>query len=137
MKVNFRAFLLLIIVLVMNGCATITSGSSQSISVKVVDASSDNELMNNVQCTFMDEHGDRYVVQNGNPGNVSIPKGRGELTVNCKKSGYRQLNALVGDSFNKTTLLNVLFWPGAVVDGMTGAYKKYPSHYVVSMERVR
>ena len=133
---KLRLICLLGLTILSTGCATVTSGSSQNIAVKVIDSSSDGELMTNVRCTFTDGNGDRYVVQNGNPGNVSIPKGRGELSVSCKKDGYRQLNASVGDSFNKTALLNVLFWPGAIVDGITGAYKKYPSHYVISMEKI-
>lgn len=41
---------------------------------------------------------------------------------------------MVGESFNKVVLLNLLWLPGFVVDTVTGAYKQYPSHYVVTME---
>lgn len=41
---------------------------------------------------------------------------------------------MVGGSFNGVALLNVSWLPGFAVDAVTGAYKKYPSHYVVVME---
>ncbi len=41
---------------------------------------------------------------------------------------------MVGESFNKVVLLNLLWLPGFVIDTVTGAYKQYPSHYVVTME---
>jgi hypothetical protein len=72
-----------------------------------------------------------------NPGSAIVSRSNGSLQVNCKKEGYIQLNTAVGDSFNSTTLVNVLFWPGFIVDAVTGAYKKYPSHYVVSMEKAK
>lgn len=47
---------------------------------------------------------------------------------------YKQLNMMVGESFNRATLLNILWLPGFAIDAVTGAYKQYPSHYVVTME---
>lgn len=116
------------------GCATISSGTSQLIEVKVVDATT-QELLDDVSCTISDDKGDRYRLKDGNPGSVLVPRGSRDLTVICKKYGYKQLNTAIGKGFDKKSLWNVLFWPGAVVDGATGAYKKYPSHYVVSMEK--
>lgn len=134
MRLNLKLITSVVIMFLTTSCATVMSDPNEVLSVKIIDAKND-EMLENVSCTFTDGHGDRYMVKNGNPGTVSIPRGRGELTVKCDKVGYKQLNTSVGESFNKTTLLNVLFWPGAVVDGVTGAYKKYPSHYVVSMEK--
>ncbi|XVN44021.1 MAG: hypothetical protein RCG16_08350 [Rickettsia hoogstraalii] len=53
-----------------------------------------------------------------------------------QKEGYKQLNIAVGDNFNSVTLINVLFWPGFIVDALSGSYKKYPSHYLVAMENI-
>lgn len=60
----------------------------------------------------------------------------GGIQVQCRKDGYRQLNTAVGDDFNAVTLVNVLFWPGFIVDAVSGSYTKYPSHYLVSMEKI-
>ncbi|WP_410542807.1 hypothetical protein [Wolbachia endosymbiont of Tetranychus urticae] len=53
----------------------------------------------------------------------------------AKKEDYKKLNVMVGESFNSVTLLNLLWLPGFAVDAITGAYKQYPSHYVVNMTK--
>ena len=69
-----------------------------------------------------------------NPAVIKVSK-QGGVHITCTKKGYTQLNTSVYDSFNNTTLVNILFWPGFIVDGLTGAYKKIPSFYVVSMKK--
>jgi len=120
-------------VAMLGGCATIFSGSSQTLQVKAVDCKT-NEPLEGCRVTVTDGSGGMSTVT-GNPGTVSVSRGAGNVLVNCQKPGYKQLNTAVGDSFNPVTLVNVLFWPGFLVDGLTGAYKKYPSHYVVAMEK--
>ncbi len=133
MNVNFKLIFIILLVF-SSGCATIMSGSNQNISVKIIDSNSNN-ILEGVSCVAINEIGDSYVI-NGNPGFVKVPVGKGALIINCKKNGYKQLNAQVGNNFNKTSLANVIFWPGMLVDLGTGAYQKYPSHYVISMEKV-
>jgi hypothetical protein len=120
--------------LLLTGCATIFSGTTQNINIKAVDVKTSQEV-DDIICKVTDGDGMEYPVLS-NPGSVHVKRGPGALVVNCKKEGYKQLNISVGDSFNAVTLVNVLFWPGLIVDGLSGAYKKYPSHYVVSMEKV-
>ena len=118
----------------LSGCATVFSGTTQNVNVKVVD-SKNNDLLTDISCIIHDPNGGSNVV-NSNPGVANIAKGHGSLDIKCSKDGYRQLNTAVGNSFNGVTLVNVLFLPGFIVDAATGAYKKYPSHYVVSMEKI-
>ncbi|WP_255453371.1 hypothetical protein [Wolbachia endosymbiont of Atemnus politus] len=116
----------------LTGCfATLFSGSTQKIQMKVVD--NDGNLIEQARCVVNDPSGMSHSLTS-NPGAVVIQRGSGPLSVDCKKSGYEQLNVMVGENFNKTTLLNLLWLPGFVVDAVTGAYKQYPSHYVVTME---
>jgi len=130
----YKKLLVCISPLLFSGCATIFSGSTQNINIKVVE-SQNNELLEGIACTITDPSGGEYSVAS-NPAVVTgVRRGSGSLTVLCKKSGYKQLNVAVGDSFNNVTIVNLLFWPGFIVDGLSGAYKKYPSHYVVTMEK--
>jgi hypothetical protein len=115
-----------------SGCATVLSGSTQTISVKIIDDK--QELVTDAKCSITDGIGNTFLLV-GNPATVNISRGHGAVVVNCKKPGYRQMNMAVGDDFNALTVVNVLFWPGFIVDVATGAYKKYPSHYMVNMER--
>jgi len=118
--------------ILVSGCATVFSGSTQGVNVKVVDAKS-QETIDGVVCKVTDGDGAEYGLQS-NPGIVNVKRGTGQLAVFCKKDKYKQLNTSVGDSFNAVSIVNVLFWPGFIVDGLSGAYKKHPSHYVVTME---
>jgi hypothetical protein len=116
--------------LLLSSCATILSGTSQTLNVRVIDQ--DKDLLENAHCTVYDGGGGSYALTN-NPGTVKVTRSGGSVTVNCSKKGYKQLNTSVGDSFNAVTIANILFWPGFIVDAASGSYKKYPSHYEVQM----
>gem|GEM_PF-860215 len=117
--------------LILTSCATIVSGTSQVVHVQVVDSKT-HKLIHGAKCNITDPKGVIYLV-NTNPGSVSIPKVYGNLTINCKATGYYQQQIGLGSSFNAWTLGDILFWPGAIVDMATGAAKKYPSHITVLM----
>lgn len=119
----------------LSACATIFSGTSQNINVMVVNAET-NEKIEGAVCTVIDGNGTSFATTT-NPAAVKVARGNGSIMVNCTKKGYKQLNTSVGDSFNAVSVVNVLFWPGFFVDLASGAYKKYPSHYVVGMSKVK
>lgn len=121
--------------IVLTGCATVFSGTSQTINVKVVD-SSNQQLLSNISCVVSDGNGATHSIVT-NPSAISVSKGNGAIRIDCQKAGYKQLNMAVGDSFNALTIVNVLFWPGFIVDAVSGAYKKYPSHYQINMEKTK
>lgn len=131
---NIATILLLSTSLVLQGCATVFSGTTQSINIQVVDSAT-NTLLTGCQCMVIDGSGGRQLLTT-NPAVLTVSKAQGGVQVTCEKAGYRQLNTGVGDSFNAVSIVNVLFWPGFIVDAATGAYKKLPSHYVVSMQKI-
>ncbi|WP_341764485.1 hypothetical protein [Candidatus Tisiphia endosymbiont of Beris chalybata] len=131
---NTAKILLLSATFLLQGCATVFSGTTQPINIKVVESNT-NALLADCNCIVTDGGGGQQVLAT-NPGVVRVSKAQGGVQVTCQKAGYRQLNTSVGDSFNATTIVNVLFWPGFIVDAVTGAYKKLPSHYVVSMQKI-
>lgn len=130
-----RVMFVVLISMLLTSCATLFSGTTQTINVKIVD-SADNQLLSKVSCTVSDGSGGTYAIVK-NPSIIHVTKGKGTIIIMCKKPGYRQMNMAVGDSFNALTVVNVLFWPGFIVDAASGAYKKYPSHYLISMEKVK
>lgn len=119
------------ILLILTACATIFSGTSQTVNIQAVDQQ-DNSILSDVNCIVTDGKGTSYPVT-GNPGIITAARGNGTLQVNCKKDGYTQTNIGTGSSFNAVTIANVLFWPGFIIDGISGSYAKYPSHIVVQM----
>lgn len=129
-----RKFISIILLLNLTACATIFSGSNQTINVKAVDSKT-NEALTEVACTVREGNGVVHIV-NSNPGTVSVSRGTGALDISCKRNGYTQGQTMAGDSFNAVTLVNILFWPGFLVDAVTGSYKKYPSHFVITMNEI-
>lgn len=121
------------LVLSLTCCATIFSGTTQVINLQAVDADT-NEPLDGVTCKVSDAKGLSYAVQT-NPGTFTATKGNGVLTPTCKKAGYKQESFGVGEDFNGVTLVNVLFWPGFIVDTVSGAIKEYPSHITVFMKK--
>ncbi len=126
-----RLFVLVVFML-LNGCATVFSGTTQSINVQVVDE--ENNVLKKVKCTIIDGKGGSYILPS-NPGIITVNRSQGPLTPSCKKPGYTQRNFGTGESFNKVTLVNIIWWPGLIVDALSGAMSQYPSHVTVFMEK--
>lgn len=116
----------------LTACATILSGTTQTINVQAVDARN-NQPLSGVVCNVVDGTGMRYPIS-GNPGTVTVRKGQGILKPECRKLGYTQTSVAVGESFNALTIVNVLFWPGFIVDAVSGTMQKYPSYISITME---
>ena len=115
------------------GCATIVSGSTQKLHLQAIDKNT-KAIIPNAKCTITDGKGNSYVI-NGNPGTVIVSRGNGSLKADCHASGYTQKEVGKGTSFNAWTIANILFWPGFIIDGLSGSYAKYPDHITVLMSK--
>ena len=115
------------------GCATVMTGTTQDVHVRAINSKT-HHIIPGARCTVTDGAGQAFPVA-GNPGLVLLKKGRGALHIKCAKSGYKQGRIGVGQSFNAFSLVNILFWPGLLVDAATGAIQKYPSYITVLMDK--
>lgn len=127
----FKSIVIFPLLLMLTACATIISGPSQRVNVQAINEQ-DNSVLSNVSCIVMDAQGFSYPVT-GNPGSVAVNRGNGSLQVDCKKEGYDQASIGAAQSFNPVAIVNVLFWPGFIVDAVSGSYARYPSYVVVQM----
>jgi hypothetical protein len=128
-----KTMLTLLCPLVLGGCATVFTGTNQSVHISATDQ--DNKELNNISCSVIDSTGADYHVSS-NPGTVLVPKGKGPLRVSCEQPGYNNYSGSIGSSFNAVTLLDIFFWPTFIVDFGTGAAMKYPGSYHVVMKPV-
>lgn len=128
-----KLVLLFCVVLSLAGCATILSGSTQSIDVHAINSETHNSL-STANCVIKDSAGNSYYT-NTNPGTVLVTKNKGIIYASCKSPGYTQNHTYISESFNPVTLLNILFWPGFIVDAMTGSIQKYPSYVVMPLNK--
>ncbi len=117
--------------LLMTACATMMSGSTQTVYLQAIDSNT-HKVIPGAVCSITDDKGRVYAFDS-NPGSVVVSKNKGALSVVCQKAGYRQTQMGVGQSFNAWTIADVIFWPGIIVDAVTGAVTKYPSHITVLM----
>lgn len=128
-----KRFIACLAIFTLSGCATVFSGSSNTVKMQVVDADT-NELIHNVKCSVTDSDGIVYLLAN-NPGDIIVPKGKGTLRVDCKKAGYQQQNMGIAQNINGITFVNVIFWPGFIVDAVTGNMHKYPANATIQMKK--
>src|SRR5262245_36359793 len=113
---------------VASGCASMISGTNQSLSVSTTGCPG-------ASCQLKNSKGIWYVTA---PGSVTVHRGYGDLTVSCKKDGFPDATAHVSSSTKIATGANIawgVFLPvGAGVDAATGAAYDYPAEVVVHMD---
>ena len=100
------------------GCATLTTSSSQTVSLTTEPAGA--------VCTFRRE-GQVIGIVNPTPGSLSVSKSHAPIDVACVKEGYLDAAGTVGSKFQPMTFGNILFGGliGIVVDATSGATAEY------------
>lgn len=116
--------LLLLVSLNSSGCATIFSPSSDTI-------------------IFNSNPSGASVKLNGNrvgttPVTVPVERELSDPTAQFTKDGFESQFVMLNKKFNNTALLNLLFWPGFIVDALTGSLYRYSTlTYDVELDRKR
>ncbi len=107
------------IAVVAAGCATITTGGFQTISIKTEPEGAD--------CRFFHD-GNLVARVNPTPGPILVGKTSGSISVLCRKYGYVDTAGAIGSGFQPMTLGNILLGGlvGIVIDASTGAMTQYP-----------
>jgi hypothetical protein len=108
------------------GCSTLTTGTSQSVTV--------NTDPTGAVCT-LSRKGTAIAVVNPTPGTVSVDKSKNDISVLCKKDGYEEGAGVFDSKFQGMTFGNILFGGliGLAIDAGSGAINKYPSMLTISM----
>jgi hypothetical protein len=121
-----RSLCLLALVATLPACATITSGSSQSVTVITEPAGA--------ACNLQRE-GATVGVVNPTPGTVQISKSVQDISVRCTRQGHSPGVVALPAQFQAMTLGNVLLGGliGIAVDAASGAMGRYPESVTVSL----
>ena len=108
------------------GCATLTKGSTQTVTVNTDPPGG--------SCTLSRE-GKEVAVINPTPGSIAVEKASASLSVLCRKSGYQDSAGSFASEFQSMTFGNILFGGviGIVVDAASGAINKYPDMVTITM----
>lgn len=114
--------------LLLSGCATIVSGSQQSLFIDTPD-------VEGAKCNLSDSKGGAWYLGN-TPGSINVVKGNGPMNIVCKKDGYKTATISLEEDIAGATLGNVILGGGVgiLVDAASGAAQKYPDKATVWME---
>jgi hypothetical protein len=123
----FRVVLAGLILLIVSGCASITTGQDQTVSIITPNCPG-------ASCELVNKDGTFFVAQT--PGTVMVNRACGELSVRCSMEGHDDALISVGSSVKAMTFGNILFGGliGVGVDAATGAACQYPSLIPVPMD---
>ena len=125
---------LLSVTAVTTGCASIVSGTSQSVSVETRAA--DGASVTGANCKLNNNKGAWFVTS---PGSTTVNRSFEALEVKCEKQGLEPGIASVKSSTKAMAFGNVLFGGpiGAGVDMASGAAYDYPNLIAVTMGRTQ
>jgi hypothetical protein len=113
------SLLLVVLGTMLAGCATVVSGTTQTIGVNTDPEGAD--------CQFT-RKGVLVGRVNPTPGTIQIGKDYESVSVLCQKEGFDDTAGVIGSEFQAMTLGNILLGGiiGVVVDAASGAMTKYP-----------
>lgn len=129
MKKLITSGLAILLAMSLTSCASIVSGTNQSVSVKTGNVTGAN-------CELKNNKGKWYV--SNTPGSVVVNRSYDNLDVNCTKKGYPQGKESVKSHTKGMAFGNVVFGGvvGAGVDVASGAAYDYPNEIDVPMKKL-
>ncbi|MEM8845299.1 MAG: hypothetical protein AAGB35_09700 [Pseudomonadota bacterium] len=119
----------LIVSLMVTGCASMTKGTTQSLTVET------KHDADGARCELSDSKSGKWHIPD-TPGTVQVKKGDGPMTIVCSKEGYETAELVVEENFAGATLGNILLGGGigVIIDASTGAAQEYPEQVVIWMK---
>jgi hypothetical protein len=120
---------LALLVALSSGCATITSGTSQTIAV---ETEKDSVPVVGANCRIVTSKGVWNLVT---PATFEISKSSDDAKISCEKAGEPNGDAVAKSGFKSNTVGNVLIGGiiGIGVDAMTGAMWAYPTKWLIKL----
>ncbi len=109
-----------------SGCASITKGTSQSVTVNTEPAGAN---------CILSRDGQQIAVVNPTPGTIQVGKASGTISILCKKTRYQDAAGTLASTFQSMTFGNIIFGGiiGVAVDASTGAMHEYPPMITVTL----
>lgn len=124
-----RGIVLAASLLSLNACATIVSGSDETVSVTTPDVQAAN-------CKLQNGKGEWHVTST--PGTTLVKTSTGAMLINCEKPGYENGSAVFGSNVKGWIFGNLAFGGiiGVIIDISTGAGFDYQKDMSVAMKKI-
>lgn len=109
-----------------SACATVTTGTDQSVMVETTPQGA--------ACQFT-RGGATVATVNPTPGSVILPKSKHDVAMVCQKNGFENASAMLTSTFQGATLGNAILGGliGIAIDASSGAANKYPDNIKVRL----
>ena len=133
MRLKFSSYFVILGIVSLTGCSTISgSGSTQPISVQTFQ--SDGSQLDGARCEMTNDEGTWFVIT---PGSTSVHRSNKDLQVVCRKTGTDVGTAAVVSRTKGNMWGNVLLGGGvgAIVDHNNGSAYDYPGLISIYMGR--
>jgi hypothetical protein len=114
-------------VFLFQGCATVTTGMDQTLTVETTPPGA--------VCTLKRD-GETIGAVNPTPGSLEIQKDKDEVLITCELADHLTATNTLDSVFQGATLGNIILGGvvGVVVDAGSGAMNKYPSSVMIRMQ---
>lgn len=121
-----RSLLAVLSVALASGCASITTGQNQTLTVETPGC-------NGATCKIVNDKGAWYVT--ATPGSTVVSRSYNDMTVTCEKGEYKSTPGAFKSTTKAMAFGNILFGGiiGAAVDAGTGAAYDYPAVVAINM----
>jgi hypothetical protein len=119
-------YLSLLALLACSACASITQGTTQSVTVTTEPPGASSAIQ---------REGQQLAVVNPTPGSVTLDKSSRALSVRCERPGYAAAVTSVPSSIQAMTAGNLVLGGvvGLAVDAASGAMHQYPSNVSLTL----
>jgi hypothetical protein len=123
---GFTAVNIFVIGIALAGCATITTGSDDLVTIDTDP--------NGAICRLTAD-GIQVAVINPTPGSIEVPKSKNDLTVRCDRDGYLPAEGVIESKFQGMTFGNILFGGviGVIIDASSGASNNYDDGVLITL----
>lgn len=109
----------------LGGCASITEGTSQNITVDVSPDSGTCVLSRKGQEIGVSLPGQRV---------VKVSKESADIRFQCTAEGYQPKDDVLSSSLSPATVASFFLLDFGIVDAATGAWKKYPERITIVLQ---
>jgi hypothetical protein len=126
----FSSLLLLGVVALTTGCASITGTTNQNVSIQTREPA--GKEITGAACELSNSKGKWFITT---PGSVGVTRSNDDMQVICSKAGLEPGRASVVSATKGSMFGNILLGGGvgAIIDHNTGAAYEYPSFFQVVM----
>ena len=113
--------------LLTTGCATITKGTQQTVTIATDPSGASCEMTRDAK---------PLAVVNPTPGSIPIEKARGSIAILCKKATFKDASGVLASEFQAMTFGNIILGGliGIAVDAASGAMHEYPAMVTITLE---